>query len=316
MISRRWSIISNMDLYCCTHNDEVHVVNVHNPGMCSKRGCMSCVSKYSTHCGNHINESTNADLFREMVTLLRRPDSRGLSDYNDRTAKQKKRYTQVRATIAYRYIVEMSDSERLQLDRWIEKDHVNYPIYISESLRNILENSRLTLPEYHDIPEHKRPHKIRQPSSYYIGYGIENTSPPPESMSYGGAFTVERLQWVLSGTEDNLRVLEFYGYHIVIKENYVCELYSGNFSRVENQSSSSIERTSRFQIITRALRKLLPNVKITLNAGEIGDCPVCCETIQLSKLPVCTHQVCSECWGSWEKLGNITCPLCREEQLN
>lgn len=316
MISRRWSIISNMDLYCCTHNDEVHVVNVHNPGMCSKHGCMSCVSKYSTHCGNHINESTNADLFREMVTLLRRPDSRGLSDYNDRTAKQKKRYTQVRATIAYRYIVEMSDSERLQLDRWIEKDHVNYPIYISESLRNILENSRLTLPEYPDIPEHTRPNKIRRPSTYYIGYGIENTSSPPESMSYGGAFTVERLQWVLSGTGDNLRVLEFDGFHMVIKDNYIWKLYSDNLTRVQTQEGSSNGLSNRFQILTNAIRKLLPLEKITLNTGEIGDCPVCCETIQLSKLPVCSHQVCSGCWESWEKLGNVSCPLCRVEQFN
>ena len=72
-----------------------------------------------------------------------------------------------------------------------------------------------------------------------------------------------------------------------------------------------------YSFFSREHKKYTNNINqgITLNYSHNGDCPVCLDDTRLCQLPKCTHCVCNSCWKNWENIGNVSCPVCRQEQI-
>ena len=43
------------------------------------------------------------------------------------------------------------------------------------------------------------------------------------------------------------------------------------------------------------------------------DCPICKEEFKNKAYTKCSHNFCKDCIIQWRKIGNNSCPLCREE---
>lgn len=257
--------------------------------LCANSRCTCSAPEYSKYCGKHINESSTAELIQELVTLRHNPDAPP-GVYNIPLARHKARSVRVRAALAFRYIVEMTDIERDDFDVWTA-------IVTQSQLADLVE-----------FPTHSRPRSLRGPSSFHVGYGIANERMPPTRMDYSDSLSGEHLKWILAAGNER-RILELNNNYIVIRLGGVWEV-------IQDTVPSSIGGSSEYDRLTETLYVLLnsafPDTKLA--QMDVDECPVCCDTKTLGKLPKCNHCVCQECWDSWNKTGNKTCPLCREVQ--
>lgn len=274
------------------------------PGSCNCK-----TAGVAGYCSKHINYANIDDLLSEIRT-----------DFKSKSKTTKKRREIVKYTLYHRYTTQMTNLEKTALTETIgcmidcgfEIDHgiISDKANISyRSPRQFIEDIKWTLSENYSLVENELGKSL-------VDLGIEPELSVAHSLLLNYDFWLENSPEIANKFQNFIDVLaNQYDEDITTEIN--TRMFDITAERIVHSCIQEITRRNIRRLIQsrkQSLFKICPPCPPLENTNSQEECPICYESNNLGKLPLCSHNVCKNCWKDWWKTGHQTCPICRQTQ--